>query len=40
MGGRLRVLPKKFSGLNGVKACSSRHDKHRNVPPQNPGVEN
>ena len=32
----LGVLPQKISGLNGVKSCSSRQDKHRSAPPQNP----
>ena len=32
------VLAQKISDLNGVKLCSSRQDKHRNAPPQNPGV--
>ena len=34
----LGVLSQKISGLNGVKWCSSRQDKHRDATPQNPGV--
>ena len=30
--------PQKISGLNGVKSCTSRQDKHRNAPQQNPGI--